>query len=104
MSVQFVVSSFISGIGQLVVLTKIDKIEKVVETEVDKVFYSRDIQSCVEKFAESFGLPAGYILPMKNYAQESSRNTELEILTLYNFQQLLARVDDVLTNLKDNTD
>ncbi|KAK3083988.1 hypothetical protein FSP39_006350 [Pinctada imbricata] len=91
-------------IGQLVLLSKTDQCVKVLESQIHKTFLSTDVKKSVESFAHSFGLPVSSVLPMKNYCTEVLKQTEVDILALFNLKQILGVANDSLANLVENDD
>lgn len=91
----------ISGVPQLILMTKIDCLSETVKLDLSRIFHSPDIKDRVEKLAHSLRLPPYTVLPMKNIDSEQRINENVNILALYNLRQMLRAADDYLLNYLD---
>lgn len=92
----------ISGVPQLILMTKIDCLSETVKMDLSRIFYCPDIKDRVEKLAHSLRLPPYTVLPMKNIDSEQRINENVNILALYNLRQMLRAADDYLLNYLDD--
>ena len=93
---------YISGVPQVVLLTKIDKICEPLTSDVSNVFYMPVIQEYVDKVSTIMGLPRAHVLPVKNYESEMELDEGVNILALLTMQQILHFADDFLYNFLDD--
>lgn len=91
----------ITGVPQVVLLTKIDKMCKTTAEDLSKVFFSSVIQETINRVSQIIGLPRSHILPIKNYESEMELNENVNILTLLTLQQMLHFSDDYMCNYLD---
>ncbi|XP_065936897.1 interferon-induced protein 44-like [Magallana gigas] len=89
------------SIPHLVFLTKIDKLCKLVEKDVSKMFVSRVVEDAVNNAAEVMALPRSQVLPVKNYEKEIALDTDINILALTALRKSLEFADDFLENQYD---
>lgn len=89
------------GIGQVVLLTKIDKVCPHVSDDVSTVFHSSDMRDAVDKISQIMGFPRSSILPVKNYENEVMLDDNISILALQALLQILNFADDYISNLYD---
>ena len=94
-------ASFISGVPQIVLLTKIDKVCPITEEDISQVFYSPIIKEAVDKVSQVMGLPRSHILPMKNYESEMELDDGVNTLALMTLLQVLRFSDDYMYNYLD---
>ena len=89
-------SKFFTGIPQVVLLTKVDKLCKEVQKDVSKVFHSKAVLDAVNSIAELVGIPRGHVLPVRNYEIETRTSTDISLLVLQTVRQMLRFADDYL--------
>ncbi|KAL3882748.1 hypothetical protein ACJMK2_029059 [Sinanodonta woodiana] len=89
------------GIPQTIILTKVDKLSKVVIANISDVFRSEEVKEAVEKVSQMFGVPRGNVLPVKNYENEVRLDDQISALALLALQQILGFADDFLYNYLD---
>lgn len=87
--------------GQVVLLTKIDKLCPYVSDDVSTVFHSSGVRDVVDKISQTMGLPRSSILPVKNYENEVMLDDNISILALQALLQILNFADDYISNLYD---
>lgn len=104
LSDKFTLFSFIIGLPQAIVLTKIDTVCSGVEEDVTYVYQSKKIEDLVEKVSDMFGVPRNLILPMKNYEKESDVRTDVSILAMLTLKRLLLSTENHLFNFLDEID
>ena len=93
---------YFTGIPQVVLLTKIDKVCEPLIQDMNKVFYMPAVQEYVDKVAQIMGLPRAHVLPVKNYESEMELDEGVNILALLTMQQILHFADDFLYNFLDD--
>jgi hypothetical protein len=93
-----------SGIPQVVLLTKIDKVCEPLQQDVGLTYYVPAIKEHVDRVAAIIGLPRSHVIPIKNYESERELDTNVNILTLLAMQQILHFADDFLYNFLDDLD
>ncbi|XP_046343273.2 interferon-induced protein 44-like [Haliotis rufescens] len=84
------------GIPQTVLLSKIDKVCRMVDGNLSLTFHSTQIRDLVDQTAALIGLPRSHIFPVKNYEQESELDENVDRLTLLSLRQMLRFTDDFL--------
>lgn len=92
----------ITGLPQIVLLTKIDKICASLQDDVGLTYYIPTVQEHVDKVAAMIGLPRSHVIPVKNYESERELNDNINILNLLAMQQILRFSDDFLHNYLDD--
>ncbi|KAL4236544.1 Interferon-induced protein 44-like [Mactra antiquata] len=80
-------------VPQVVVLTKIDKLCKLVYKDASYAMKSKKVFNTVSKAADLFGLPRHNVFPMKNYEKECEVDPNVDILTLLTLKGILNQVD-----------
>jgi len=88
----------ISGIPQVVLLTKIEKIDAELCNDVSSVFKNDRVKEVVVEMARLFGMPGNQVLPVKNYEMEMTLDTNVDILALTALRQMLYLAEDHLDN------
>ena len=92
-------SLFTSDLPQVIFLTKIDKLCPNVDEDLTTVFRSAAVLDVVNKVADCFGLPRGHVIPVKNYENETDLDTNINILVLRAFKQLLNFMDEYIEDM-----
>lgn len=87
---------YVSGIPQTVLLSKIDKVCRMVDGNLSLTFHSTQIRDLVDQTSALIGLPRSHIFPVKNYEQESELDENVDRLTLLSLRQMLRFTDDFL--------
>jgi hypothetical protein len=90
----------LSGIPQLILLTKVDKLCNDVQKDVSMVFYSSKVEQAVDKASQLLGLPRANILPVKNYENEAELDDHIDILALLALRKMLHCSEDFMLNMK----
>ncbi|KAL3875141.1 hypothetical protein ACJMK2_038069 [Sinanodonta woodiana] len=91
-----------SGVPQVVLLTKVDKVCHNVEKDLSFIFKSGLISDLVDKVSQVMGLPRGHVLPIKNYEKELELDTKISILSLLALRQMLRFSQDFLFNFLES--
>lgn len=90
-----------TGIPQIVLLTKADKICPKVDADISLVFKSEEVKQQVFKISQLLGIPVNQVLPIKNYITEIELNENVSILALLSLRQILRASEDYLYNFID---
>ena len=94
---------FVSRLGfEIVLLTKLDKICPYVNDDITNTFTSSAVCNVVEKVADIMGLPRGHVLPVKNYENEATQITGVNILLMEALERCLDFADDFLDEQLDS--
>ena len=99
-----IIENVVTGIPQLILLTKIDKLCKQVQRDVSKVFLSQTVLDAVNNIAELVGIPRGHVLPVRNYEIETRTSTNISLLVLQTVRQMLRFADDYLEGQHELSD
>ena len=91
----------LSGIPQVILLTKVDKLSKEVEEDLSLVFKSSEVKEHVEKASQLLGLPRANVLPVKNYENEEELDENISILALMALRKILNFAEDFLDHMLD---
>jgi len=89
---------FISGIPQVVLLTKVDKVDVTLATDVSTVFKNTKVKEVVLETSRLFGIPSNQVLPVMNYEKELALDTGVDTLALLALRQMLYLAEDHLDN------
>jgi hypothetical protein len=89
-----------SGIPQLILMTKVDKLCDYVQKDVSKVFYSSNVEQAVDKASQLLGLRRANVLPVKNYENEAELDDNVDILSLLALRKMLHCSEDFMLNMK----
>ncbi|XP_075878831.1 interferon-induced protein 44 isoform X1 [Nelusetta ayraudi] len=77
------------GVHQVALLTHIDEVCMETAKDLTHVYKSANIQAAIKKAAALLGMPPSYIVPVKNYFQELTVDSNNDVL-------LLSAVDHIL--------
>nr|XP_023693740.1 interferon-induced protein 44-like [Paramormyrops kingsleyae] len=88
----------------MVLLTKVDKACPLVEKDLKNVYRSCYIKGLIDKVHQSLGIPALYVLPVKNYSHEIELNDTCDILLLTAMQKMLNFADGYFDNWEEDTE
>ncbi|XP_072562763.1 interferon-induced protein 44-like isoform X2 [Paramormyrops kingsleyae] len=88
----------------MVLLTKVDKACPLVEKDLKNVYRSCYIKGLIDKVHQSLGIPALYVLPVKNYSHELDLNDTCDILLLTAMQKMLNFADGYFDNWEEDTE
>eukprot|EP00743_Colponemidia_sp_Colp-15_P006749 GILK01007277.1.p1 GENE.GILK01007277.1~~GILK01007277.1.p1 ORF type:complete len:541 (-),score=68.60 GILK01007277.1:229-1851(-) len=88
----------------LVVLTKVDMLDPMVEEELATVFRSNMVKDAVDHISSKTGINKTQIMCLKNYSSEYVTSTVIDILLLEVIKRILINVKDFLRRLAKNTD
>lgn len=65
------------------------------------VFSDPDVEACVEKASQLFGLPRANVLPVKNFENEDEPEEDKSILALLALRKILHFTEDFLDQMLD---
>jgi len=89
---------FILEIPQVIILSKIDKRDEMIQENATLAFRSKPIKDMVMKVSKSFGIPEYLVCPVKSYTNEFTLDTGVDILALLALRQMLFCAEDHLDN------
>jgi len=92
--------SDISEIPQVILLTKVDKLDEKIAQDASSIFSSWKAERMVQKLSKTFGLPENHVLPVKNYNKEIMLDVGVDILALMALRQMLYFSEDHLENIQ----
>ncbi|KAM3602974.1 uncharacterized protein V6R79_014268 [Siganus canaliculatus] len=84
------------GIPQLVILTKIDKLNPEIGQDLKNVYRSHQLKEMMEMFNHHSNIPMSSIFPVKNYYGEISVNSDVDSLILSALTTIINYGDDYL--------
>lgn len=82
----------------LVLVTKIDKICRDVDKDVEEVFFSNAVKKTVDKVSDAIAIPRSHVLPVKNYEKERTVQNNISILAMEALKQAILFCQDFLEN------
>lgn len=82
----------------LVLVTKIDKVCRDVDKDVEEVFFSNAVKKTVDKVSDVIAIPRSHVLPVKNYEEERTLQNDISILAMEALKQVLLFCQDFLEN------
>jgi len=82
----------------VIIITKIDKFDARLSTDVSSVFKNTKVKDVVMEMSKLFGIPGNKVLPLKNYDMEVTLDTGVDILVLIALRQMLHSAEDHLDN------
>eukprot|EP00742_Colponemidia_sp_Colp-10_P006778 GILJ01007264.1.p1 GENE.GILJ01007264.1~~GILJ01007264.1.p1 ORF type:complete len:543 (-),score=65.73 GILJ01007264.1:598-2226(-) len=88
----------------LVVLTKVDMLDPMVEEELASVFRSSMVKDAVDHISAKTGINKTQIMCLKNYSSEYVTSIAIDILLLEIIKRILINVKGFLRRLAKNTD
>ncbi|KAL6485201.1 hypothetical protein MHYP_G00072460 [Metynnis hypsauchen] len=81
-------------IPQLVFMTRVDKVCRMTQEDLTKIYQSKKIKEKMEECSIKLGVPVNCIFPLKNYHEEIKKNEKLNCLMLEAFTQALHSAND----------
>ncbi|XP_067260158.1 interferon-induced protein 44-like [Chanodichthys erythropterus] len=90
------------GIPQVIVMTKVDEVCPLVKDNLQKIYTSKKIKQKMEECSNSLGVPVSYIYPVKNYHEEHTTNTTVDILILDALKNILNFANDYVEDQEDS--
>ncbi|KAL7881330.1 hypothetical protein AOLI_G00081780 [Acnodon oligacanthus] len=87
------------GIPQLVFMTRVDKVCKMTQKDLTKLYKSKKIKEKMEECSTRLGVPMNCIFPLKNYHEETERSENLNCLMLEAFRQAVYSANDYVKNV-----
>ncbi|KAK0144800.1 Interferon-induced protein 44-like [Merluccius polli] len=88
----------LTGIPQLLLMTKVDEACPLVKESLADVYLSEYIYKKAQEFSTTLGIPLGCVLPVKNYSQELDVELRTDVLLLSAVQQMLHYADSFFEN------
>ncbi|XP_041362914.1 interferon-induced protein 44-like [Gigantopelta aegis] len=85
-----------TGIPQVVLLTKVDKLCPEVSEDAAKIFFSDAVGEAVESVSGLVALPRCHVFPVQNYEKEIELNDKIDLPCLIGIKQMLCFADDYL--------
>ncbi|XP_066516985.1 interferon-induced protein 44-like isoform X2 [Hoplias malabaricus] len=70
------------GIPQVIIMTKVDSTCELVSKDLKMIYKSRKIKEKMQECSNLLGVPMNCIFPVKNYCEEITTNTNMDILIL----------------------
>ncbi|XP_067258863.1 interferon-induced protein 44-like [Chanodichthys erythropterus] len=90
------------GIPQVIVMTKVDEVCPLVKDNLQKIYTSKKIKQKMEECSNSLGVPVSYIYPVKNYHEEHTTNTTVDILILDALKNIVNFANDYVEDQEDS--
>ncbi|XP_036430264.1 interferon-induced protein 44-like [Colossoma macropomum] len=87
------------GIPQLVFMTRVDKVCKMTQNDLTKIYQSKKIKEKMEECSIRLGVPMNCIFPLKNYHEETNMNEKLNCLMLEAFTQAVHSAHEYVKNV-----
>ncbi|KAG7477857.1 hypothetical protein MATL_G00074060 [Megalops atlanticus] len=94
-------STSLTGIPQVVILTKVDEACPLVKTDIKKVYTSKYIKQQMEKCSAMLGTPMNCILPVKNYHDEIDLNNQIDELLLKALKHIVNFANDYVMTVAE---
>ena len=82
-------------------MTKVDKIDPLVNEDLTNIYRSVEVCDTVEELSNKTGVPISYIMPVKSYEREIELELPIDILTLTALRQMLRLADDYFEEKMD---
>nr|XP_055061936.1 interferon-induced protein 44-like [Misgurnus anguillicaudatus] len=90
------------GIPQAMIVTKVDEACPEVQKNIKNIYSSRKIKQKMEECCQRLGVPMSYIYPVKNYHEEQTTNTEMDILILQAMLNIVNFAKDYVDDQRDS--
>ncbi|XDV14625.1 hypothetical protein PO909_014847 [Leuciscus waleckii] len=90
------------GIPQVIIMTKVDEACPLVKEDLKKIYTSKKIKQKMEECSCRLGVPVNCIYPVKNYHEERTTNTTIDILILDALNNILNFANDHVEDQVDN--
>ncbi|XP_073687356.1 interferon-induced protein 44-like isoform X4 [Garra rufa] len=81
-------------IPQVIIMTKVDEICPLVKEDLTTIYRSKKIKQKMEECSVNLGVPLNCIFPVKNYHQERTTDTTIDILILDALQNIIYFAND----------
>ncbi|XP_023993563.2 interferon-induced protein 44-like [Salvelinus sp. IW2-2015] len=89
-------------IPQVVVMTMPDKACELVNKDVNRIYYSKEIKKKMQICSNELGVPMNCVLPVKNYHEEGMLDNDMDILILNAMTQIMNFANDYLWDLQQH--
>uniref|UniRef100_A0A8C9TBB7 G domain-containing protein n=1 Tax=Scleropages formosus TaxID=113540 RepID=A0A8C9TBB7_SCLFO len=96
----FLKKMHVSGVPQVLLLTKVDQTCPPVEKDIQKVYHSEYLQDASARL----GIPLLSVFPVKNYTREVELQQNDDILLLSALQKILHFADDYMRDMNDKSE
>uniref|UniRef100_A0A8C9T043 G domain-containing protein n=1 Tax=Scleropages formosus TaxID=113540 RepID=A0A8C9T043_SCLFO len=94
----------VSGVPQVLLLTKVDHGCPPVEKDVRKVYHSEYLQKMIKNASARLGIPLLSVFPVKNYTREVELQQNDDILLLSALQKILSFANDYMRDMNDESE
>ncbi|XP_070296487.1 interferon-induced protein 44-like [Salvelinus sp. IW2-2015] len=83
-------------------MTMPDKACELVNKDVTRIYYSKEIKKKMQECSNELGVPMNCILPVKNYHKEKKLVNDMDILILDAMTQIMNFANDYLWKLQQH--
>ncbi|XP_051767684.1 interferon-induced protein 44-like [Ctenopharyngodon idella] len=90
------------GIPQVIIMTKVDEACPLVKDNLEKIYTSKKIKQKMEECSIKLGVPVNCIYPVKNYHEENTTDTTVDILILDALKNILNFANDYVEDQVDS--
>uniref|UniRef100_A0A8C9VVQ2 G domain-containing protein n=1 Tax=Scleropages formosus TaxID=113540 RepID=A0A8C9VVQ2_SCLFO len=94
----------VSGVPQVLLLTKVDHGCPPVEKDIQKVYHSVYLQKMIKDASAHLGIPLLSVFPVKNYTCEVELQQNDDILLLSALQKILSFANDYIRDMNDKSE
>ena len=93
---------FSLGLPFFVILTNIDGICELVNSDPSKAFHSEKVAEAVRETSAIFGVPANHVCPVKNYESKEQCVPAIDIMALCTCQIMVNNANEYLKSEIDH--
>ncbi|XP_051767559.1 interferon-induced protein 44-like [Ctenopharyngodon idella] len=90
------------GIPEVIIMTKVDEACPLVKDNLEKIYTSKKIKQKMQECSVKLGVPVNCIYPVKNYHEERTTNTTVDILILDALKNILNFANDYVEDQVDS--